>query len=63
MYKRYMIFSWSDFDNVSPFECIDGHTDSLSDAKVMYSSILTNDGRACIFDRVDGLVITVENMK
>ena len=58
MYKRYMVFSWITYDNAEPFECIDGHTDDLKEARKIRDSALNDvdeDGPfACIFDRVEG---------
>lgn len=58
MYKRYMVFSWLAYDNVSPFECVDGHFDNLHDAIILKNGITKDQDAhgtfACIFDRVEG---------
>lgn len=65
-YKRYMIFTWSEYDNVSPFDAFYGDFDSLDDAKECVSSkenewIFRKDdddnSLFCIFDRFKGEII------
>lgn len=58
MYKRYMVFSWTTYDNVEPFQCIDFDTDNLEEAKKARDVAIEcadEDGPlACIFDRIEG---------
>ena len=60
-YKRYMVFTWSEVDNVSPFECIDFDDDDLDRARAY---VLRNCERGrngndlfCIFDRIEGCMV------
>ena len=48
-YKRFMVFSWSDYDNVDPFGCVNGDYDSKREAKKALDK--GSYGR-CIFDRL-----------
>jgi hypothetical protein len=61
MYKQYMVFSWIAYDNVEPFQCIDGHTDDLKEAEKLLAYALEDSDEngpfACIFDRIEGKVI------
>lgn len=55
IYKRYMVFEWSEYDNAAPFHhCIDSF-DNLDDAKEL--SQTCDDFGKCIFDRIDGLFV------
>ena len=58
-YKRYMIFTWSDYDNVSPFSCFDSDYDDYAGARMKFE-MLKNDEfeqNACIFDRIEGVIL------
>jgi len=58
MYKRYMVFDWSDYDNVGPFDCVYGSFDSIDKAKDFSSSLGDRyESNSCVFDRVEGKVI------
>jgi hypothetical protein len=54
-YMRYMVFEWSEYDNVAPFECCRNSFDNLEEAKSYLNSI--DDEGKCIFDRVEGIFI------
>jgi hypothetical protein len=63
-YKRYMVFTWSEYDNVAPFQCVADSFDSVEDAKYFLESSdyvfhTIEDGTPlfCIFDRVEGVMI------
>lgn len=60
-YKRYMVFTWCEYDNHKPFENVDGSFDSLGDAISFLNGsdlLMMNeeDGTPlyCIFDRIEG---------
>lgn len=58
-YKRYMVFAWTEYDNVPPFHCIEGSFDDLDEAKKFAESLIDiddPDGGSCVFDRVEGRV-------
>ena len=61
MYKRYMVFIWTLYDNVEPFQCIAGHADNLSEAEKILDDMIGDvdeDGPfGCIFDRINGIVV------
>jgi len=57
-YNRYMVFTWSEYDNVSPFECVE-ETFSEKDQAIKYAHQRGNkeeDGTLLytVFDRVEG---------
>ena len=54
-YKRYMIMSWDEYDNVSPFDCVVNSTYDLDLAIKIYNQL--DDHGSCIFDRVEGVAI------
>lgn len=65
-YKRYMIFTWSEYDNVKPFDTVYDSFDGVDDAKKCIESeenswIFTKDENDknlfCIFDRFKGVMI------
>jgi hypothetical protein len=63
-YKRYMVFSWCEYDNQKPFENVDGSFDTAEEALDLVNSndlIGRNeeDGAPlyCIFDRIEGVMI------
>lgn len=55
-YKRYMVFSWSTYDNVDPFGCVDGSFDDFQEAIDLAVSLSENN-HSCVFDRIDGVNI------
>lgn len=61
MYKRYMVFTYSEYDNVSPFECVDSSFDNAKEAirQAEHVGRYSEDGMKlyCIFDRVDGVFL------
>ncbi len=57
-YQRYMVFTWTDYDNVSPFECVDSSYDNLDTAKAKAKKLKEDEGDySCVFDRVKGVRI------
>lgn len=52
MFKRYMVFSWDEYDNADPFDCVIFHTDVLEEAKAKAKD--DDSYGVCIFDRVNG---------
>jgi hypothetical protein len=65
-YKRYMIFTWSEYDNVAPFDAVYDSFDSVDNAKQCIdcdecSWIFKKDEYGnnlfCIFDRFKGVMI------
>jgi hypothetical protein len=55
IYKRYMVFTWDDYDNPSPFDCVVGSFDDIESAKDLF--IKRKDFGKCIFDRIEGIII------
>ena len=59
-YRRYMVFQWSNYDNVGPFSCIVGDYDFSEDAVIFAKSFHNeNTNNVAVFDRIEG-VITFE---
>lgn len=58
-YKRYMIFCSDEYDNPSPFDCVDFHTDDKSKAISYAQSDDSYEVR--IFDRVKGVKVIYES--
>ena len=65
-YKRYMVFTWSEYDNVKPFDTVYDSFDSVDDAKKCTegeeeSWIFRKDEEGenlfCIFDRFKGVMV------
>lgn len=60
-YKRFMVFVWSEYDNVSPFQCYVDSFDLIEDARccALLTSEYDDEGKAlfCIFDRQEGVVV------
>ena len=58
MYRRYMVFEWTTYDNVEPFQCISDSFDRLDDAKKLAESLKDLEdpdcGQSCVFDRIEG---------
>jgi hypothetical protein len=57
-----MLFSWSEYDNPDPFDCVEDSFDNINDAKNALRNAAAIDedgdaGLACVFDRVDGVFI------
>lgn len=61
MYQRYMVFEWTTYDNVEPFQCIAGSFDNLDQAKTLSDSLKDKEdpdlGQSCVFDRLKGKII------
>lgn len=57
-YARFMVFVWGDYDNVDPFSCV---SDSFACVNLaedhMQSLIADGSQNACVFDRIEGVVI------
>jgi len=66
-YNRYMIFTWSEYDNPSPFECVSGSAHFLVDAVKMYEEAYqaAEDGTplVCIFDTQERQLIDVPMLR
>lgn len=64
-YERYMVFKWSEYDNVSPFECLDRSFSDIGEAKqyTLENGECDDDGYElyCIFDRIDGVMIDAKS--
>ena len=57
-YQRYMVFYWTEYDNVPPFQCIDSSYDDLDEAKAKAKKLKEDDDDgSCVFDRVKGVII------
>ncbi len=59
MFKRYMVFEWSGYDNPDPFDCVRDSFDSLTDAmkaKTEYDKEALGH-ESCIFDRIEGVFV------
>jgi len=56
-YKRYMVFTWDEYDNSSPFECVDSSFDYLLEAKSREQELKNEAELACVFDRIDGVKV------
>ena len=55
-YQRYMVFTWTEYDNVSPFECVHGSYDDLDKAKAKAKELKEDEeDYSCVFDRVKGV--------
>jgi hypothetical protein len=61
MYRRYMVFEWTTYDNAEPFDCVSGSFDSLERARALSESLKDYDdpdcGKSCVFDRVKGELV------
>lgn len=71
-YNRYMVFKWTQYDNVDPFGCVQFSSDDLEEAKAAEYEALGGDDQidsdtgepfysACIFDRIEGVFIESKN--
>ena len=62
-YGRYMVFTWSEYDNVEPFECMEDSFDTEDDAKdcAAAQGSVSEDGTKlyCVFDRVGGVFLKI----
>jgi hypothetical protein len=60
MYKQFMVFEWTTYDNVEPFECVAGSFDKIEDARKLAEQLKDKDdpdcGQSCVFDRVNGVM-------
>ncbi len=65
-YRRYMLFTWYEYDNVEPFSNVHAHSDSLEEIKdaINCEGFYKNErvdeyGKPlyCIFDRLEGVMI------
>lgn len=62
MYRRYIVFEWTTYDNPSPFECVSGSFDKLGDAMKLSESLKDLEdpdcGQSCVFDRIEGKIVS-----
>lgn len=60
-YKRYMVFTWTEYDNVKPFSNVSDSFDDIDEARkeALLLGEYCDDGEAlfCIFDRIEGVMI------
>lgn len=60
-YKRFMVFVWSEYDNVAPFNCVQDSFDSIEDAMTLAFLAGGFDEESnplfCIFDRQEGVIV------
>lgn len=61
IYKRFMVFTWTTYENTEPFFCVHDSFDDKNEAINTANSIgkYEEDGEKlfCVFDRVDGVFI------
>lgn len=61
MYRRYMVFEWTTYDNPEPFQCVAGSFDKLGDAMKLSESLKDLEhpdwGQSCVFDRIEGKIV------
>jgi hypothetical protein len=59
-YKRFMVFTWYEYDNVQPFQCFLDSFDSIDDARdcALLAGDYDDEGDPlfCIFDRQEGVM-------
>jgi len=58
-YKRYMVFQWDEYDNTSPFSCCVDSFNDLESAEKLFNEIQNWDGK-CIFDRIEGIMVVLQ---
>jgi hypothetical protein len=62
-YKRFMVFTWFEYDNVDPFGCVDDSFNTENEAKDYASAHgdVAEDGTKlyCVFDRVGGVFLEI----
>lgn len=57
-----MVFVWGDYDNVDPFSCVSDSFENETLAEDhMRSFIADGSQNACVFDRIEGVVICEQN--
>ena len=59
MYKRFMIFEWSDYDNTAPLSCVESSF-LLKNVALHYAKKMKHENdylNYCVFDRSEGIVI------
>jgi len=60
---RYMFFTWSEYDNPSPFECLEQTFSDIEESKefAKVNGGHSGDGEPlyCVFDRVEGKMLDV----
>lgn len=62
MYRRYMVFGYTTYDNEEPFQCVRGTFDDLEVALKVAESLKDKEdpecSRSCVFDRIAGEMIS-----
>tara|TARA_R110000796_G_C14523774_1_gene431148 strand:+ start:935 stop:1120 length:186 start_codon:yes stop_codon:yes gene_type:complete len=61
MFKRFMVFEYTTYYNVEPFDCVVASYDDKLMAKAHAERLKDKDdpnyGKSCVFDRVNGCLV------
>jgi len=61
MFKRFMVFEYTTYDNAEPFDCVVASYDDKLMAKARAEKLKDKEdpdlGKSCVFDRVDGVLV------